>query len=139
MRRCGKKVNKRRSGLNRLGRKGLRRARQFLLRRDEAQFARARGQGRGDDRVDRRRRARQRLGRRAALQPMMEETAPRTGRPAPLTAIGSFGVRSRQRPVSSPASMSSASAGVSSSASDFATTTRGPRARSALDRRAAPR
>ena len=51
--------------------------------------------------------------------------------PAPLTEIGSFGVRTRKRPASSDAIRSIASAGVSSVCSEVTSTARGPSACSA--------
>ena len=48
--------------------------------------------------------------------------------PAPLTEIGSLGVRTRKRPAGSEATRSIASAGVSSVCSEVTSTTRGPSA-----------
>src|SRR5580658_10882597 len=73
MRRRAKKVNERRGVSNRFGGEKARGPDKFVLRREKGEFARACRRGGGHDRVNRRRRARQRVGRRARFEPVMKK------------------------------------------------------------------
>ena len=107
----------------------------LLLRLDQQDFARAGLGGALEHAEDRGRRTGQRLGGRSAAQDNGRRTGPRSASPAPLTRIGSLGVRSAEAPgPRRRRARRSRPRGVSSASSDVTRTMRGPRACNGLHR-----